>query len=87
VYRPDLYRDAARALGVPTPSTDYKTEGGHAATWTLAEATAPIVMGPDRFFDGRVFDPTRPVDYLAAFDIHSPSLPLAGLAELNARVG
>src|SRR3970282_90553 len=48
VYRPDLYRDAAKVLGVPAPSHDDKTEGTHAAPWTLSEASAPIAMGPDR---------------------------------------
>jgi nitrate/nitrite transport system substrate-binding protein len=83
VYRPDLYREAARALGVPAPSEDYKVEGGHAGPWTLTEASAPIVMGPDRFFDGRLFDPVRPIDYLAGFEIRNPSVTLAALAEAN----
>jgi len=84
VYRPDLYREAAQALGVPAPSIDDKTEGLHAGAWTLDAASTPIAMGPDRFFDGRVFDPQRPVDYLAGFDIHSPNLELAALARANA---
>jgi ABC-type nitrate/sulfonate/bicarbonate transport system substrate-binding protein len=83
VYRPDLYRDAARALGIPTPDRDDKSEGNHAAPWTLTEASAPMLMGPDRFFDGRVFDPSRPIDYLAAFDIHNQNVALTALAEAN----
>jgi nitrate/nitrite transport system substrate-binding protein len=83
VYRPDLYRDAAKLLGVTAPSVDEKTEGSHSAPWTLTHASAPIVMGPDRFFDGRVFDPARPVDYLAGFDIRRTQLPLAALSEAN----
>ena len=85
VYRPDLYRDAAKALGVPATSRDEKTEGTHTAPWTLTDASAPIAMGPDRFFDGRVFDPTRPIDYLASFDIRSPNIALAALAAVNER--
>lgn len=42
-------------------------------------------MGPDRFFDGRIFDPTRPIDYLAGFDIRSPNIALAALVEVNER--
>lgn len=57
VYRPDLYRQAATALGLPTPTIDYKVEGQHDRPWTLTQATQPIVMGADRFFDGRIFDP------------------------------
>jgi hypothetical protein len=37
----------------------------------------------DPFFDGRVFDPARPIDYLAGFDIRSPSLALAALVAVN----
>jgi len=83
VYRPDLYRDAARALGVAAPSVDDKTEGSHDAPWSLTGVGAPIAMGPDRFFDGRVFDPNRPIDYLAGFDIGKTSVSLAALAEIN----
>lgn len=83
VYRPDLYRDAAAALGAPVPYQDYKTEGSHASSWTLTEASAPIAMGPDRFFDGRVFDPDRPVEYLAGFEIRNPGLALSPLAQAN----
>jgi nitrate/nitrite transport system substrate-binding protein len=85
VYRPDLYRDAAKALGVPAPSRDDKTEGTHAVPWTLSEASAPIPVGPNRFFDGCVFDPTRPIDYLAGFDIRSPNIALAALVAANER--
>jgi ABC-type nitrate/sulfonate/bicarbonate transport system substrate-binding protein len=85
VYRPDLYRDAAQALGVPVPIVDEKVEGAHATTWTLNDASAPIVMGPDRFFDGRIFEPARPIEYLAGFDICSPNVALAALAATNLR--
>ncbi len=39
VYRPDLYREAAEALGLAMPSIDRKPEGGHGRGWTLTEAT------------------------------------------------
>jgi hypothetical protein len=39
----------------------------------------------DRFFDGHVFDPARPIDYLAGFDIRSPNISLAALAKVNER--
>src|SRR5216684_3728354 len=57
VYRPDLYRDAAHAVGAPVPVADMKAEGEHAGDWTLAAAPAPVAMGADRFCDGAVFDP------------------------------
>lgn len=51
----DTYRAAAAELGLAAPTIDRKSEGTHAAPWTLTEATAPIAMGPDRFFDGGSF--------------------------------
>jgi nitrate/nitrite transport system substrate-binding protein len=58
VYRPDIYREAAAALDLALPTIDRKSEGTHARGWTLEQATQPLAMGPDRFFDGMTFDPT-----------------------------
>jgi len=85
VYRSDIYRESAQALGVPVPHIDYKTEGAHGEPWSLDTATTAIAMGPDRFFDGRVFDPAMPLAYLAGFDIRSNGIPIAALAEVNER--
>ena len=68
-YRPDLYRIAAQELGVPAPLIDEKVEGLHAAAWVLDEATAPIAMAPDLFFDGRRFDASQPGRYAGGFEI------------------
>jgi ABC-type nitrate/sulfonate/bicarbonate transport system substrate-binding protein len=84
VYRPDLYREAAQQLGLPYPTVDEKTEGTNGGAWTLADATSPIPMGPDRFFDGIPFDPKRPVDYLRQFTVHSMKFSLDELARANA---
>ncbi|ABI57049.1 ABC transporter substrate-binding protein [Alkalilimnicola ehrlichii MLHE-1] len=83
VYRPDLYREAARAVGEPYPTIDYKSEGTRDKPWTLQEASHPIEMGPDRFLDGRTFDPRDVMAYLEGFDVHSRALSLPQLAELN----
>lgn len=83
VYRADLYREAAAALGIAYPTVDAKPEGVHAGAWTLHEATAPIAMGADRFFDGRVFDPRRPLEYLGQFEVHHARLSAAALAGAN----
>jgi nitrate/nitrite transport system substrate-binding protein len=68
-YRPDLFRIAAQSLGVAAPIVDEKVEGLHTAPWTLDEATAPIAMAPDAFFDGRMFDAAQPQAYAAGFEI------------------
>ncbi|MGZ8246287.1 CmpA/NrtA family ABC transporter substrate-binding protein, partial [Methylomagnum sp.] len=83
VYRPDLYREAARELGLPLPTRGYKIEGLHDHVQHLSEATAPLSLGPDCFCDGRVFDPADPVGYLAGFDIHTLKLSLDELAGVN----
>lgn len=57
VYRSDLYREAAAALDIPAPETDYKTEGSHVHRWLLRTPGEPLEMGPDQFFDGATFDP------------------------------
>ncbi|MFN4312201.1 MAG: CmpA/NrtA family ABC transporter substrate-binding protein [Ferrovibrio sp.] len=60
VYRTDLYREAAAALDRPFPLIDRKPEGLHAGPWRLAQASAPIEMGADLFFDGSYVSSARP---------------------------
>lgn len=57
IFRPDLYADAAAAIGMPVPATPIKSEGRHESTWLLPASPRPIAMGPDTFIDGAVFDP------------------------------
>ncbi len=44
-WRPALYREAARLLGLPSPSQDSKDEDVHDGAWELEPG---IVLGPDR---------------------------------------
>ncbi|MCG5242553.1 CmpA/NrtA family ABC transporter substrate-binding protein [Azospirillum doebereinerae] len=64
VYDAELHRQAQRDLGGAVPLIDTKLEGAHAAPWLLEEATAPIPMGPDLFFDRSLFDPGAPLSRL-----------------------
>jgi nitrate/nitrite transport system substrate-binding protein len=73
VYRPDLYREAASALGLAVPDTDHKTEGTHGRGWILQEASQPLAMGPDRFFDGMTFKPADLLGYVAGFPVSRAS--------------
>ena len=84
VYRPDLYREAAVALGITAPEVDYKSEGEHVAPWQLAGNTGAIAMGPDAFFDGRVFNPDDPQGYLQGFGA-APDTARAKVVPLNPR--
>jgi len=83
VYRPDLYREAALAVGVAAPEIDLKREGIHAEAWMLPGAGGAIAMGSDMFCDGRIFDATDVVGYLAGFGIGAPRMDLDALAALN----
>lgn len=66
VYAVELHRQAQRDLGGAVPLIDTKLEGVHAGPWLLEEATFPIPMGPDLFFDRVIFDPTDPIADLTA---------------------
>jgi ABC-type nitrate/sulfonate/bicarbonate transport system substrate-binding protein len=84
IYRPDIYREAARDLGVAYPTIDHKTEGTHGRPWTLEQATAPIPMGRDMFFDGGVYDPAKLVAYIDGFKVKNVAVSMDELAKLNA---
>jgi len=72
VFRSDIYRAAARELGLACPAFDRKPEGAHSVPWSLPTDTAPIAMGADSFLDGSVFDPSASVGQPPA-----PAIPAA----------
>lgn len=65
-YRPDLYRAALKSLGVALPGANAKVEGALTAETPVGSAGASLVLGPDGFFDGRVFDPDDVAAYIAS---------------------
>ncbi|MDJ0740957.1 MAG: nitrate ABC transporter ATP-binding protein [Gammaproteobacteria bacterium] len=67
VYRSDVYREAAKALGLAVAPDDFKLEGAHDAVWQLDAGDEQLLMGPDSFMDGRAFDPQRLREYVAGF--------------------
>ena len=83
VYRPDIYSAAANTLDIFTPHLAYKTEGYHQSGWVLHEGKQRIPMGPDRFIDGALFDPSSPVDYLKGFSINNMAVKAEALLEAN----
>ncbi|MER8630779.1 ABC transporter substrate-binding protein [Mesorhizobium opportunistum] len=58
-YRPDLYRSALKPLGVALPGANSKVEGALKAATAVGATGAGLVLGPDGFFDGQIFDPDR----------------------------
>jgi ABC-type nitrate/sulfonate/bicarbonate transport system substrate-binding protein len=73
VYRPEVFRAAADALGLPYPEVDYKREGQHGAGWSLMSGGDTLEMGADLFMDRRQFDATRLQEYLQGFAISRAS--------------
>lgn len=84
VYLSDVYREAVAELGIASPTTNYKVEGEHESNWTLTDATQPIEMGPDQFFDGIKFDPNSATQYLSKLPMISMKVALADLDKANA---
>jgi len=67
VFRPDIYRRALANAALPMPGASMKLEGALSAPLPVGTNSGNLVLGPDKFFDGRIFDPSRVSDYLAAF--------------------
>jgi NitT/TauT family transport system ATP-binding protein len=63
-YRPDLYRAALRDLGVALPGANAKVEGALTIETPVGSAGASLVLGPDGFFDGAIFDPDDVAAYV-----------------------
>ncbi|WP_420144271.1 CmpA/NrtA family ABC transporter substrate-binding protein [Sphingobium sp.] len=67
VFRPDIYRRALADSDVAMPGASMKVEGAVELPLAVGSRRGELTLGPDRFFDGRVFDPERIADYLAGF--------------------
>lgn len=65
-FRPDLYRAALAPLGAPIPVADYKTDGARAVPGDIPAQNGALTMGPDLFFDGKVYDPGDLDGYIAS---------------------
>jgi NitT/TauT family transport system ATP-binding protein len=65
VFRPDIYRAALAGSGAPLPGASSKLEGGLDAPIGAGSVQGRLLLGSDRFFDGRAFDPDDIQGYLA----------------------
>jgi len=63
-YRPDLYRGALKTLGAPLPGANAKVEGALDVATPVGAAGGDLVLGPDGFFDGAIFDPSEIDTYI-----------------------
>lgn len=57
-FRTDLFRQALGPIGADLPGASEKIEGAMAVPTAVASTLGKLVLGPDRFFDGAVFDPS-----------------------------
>ncbi|MDR7060202.1 MULTISPECIES: CmpA/NrtA family ABC transporter substrate-binding protein [unclassified Sphingopyxis] len=67
VFRPDVYRAALAGSGAPLPGASSKLEGGIGEPLGAGSTQGRLVLGSDRFFDGRAFDPDDIQGYLSDF--------------------
>ncbi len=70
VYRPDLYRSALAFTGADLPRASAKVEGALRRQTPVASRLGTMMLGPDGFFDGRLFDPERLDQYIASFAVY-----------------
>ncbi|MGV6848468.1 MAG: CmpA/NrtA family ABC transporter substrate-binding protein [Marinibacterium sp.] len=60
VFRADIYRQALAPTLADMPGASEKLEGAIKVPTEVASASGTLILRPDRFFDGRVFDPDLP---------------------------
>lgn len=64
VFRPDVYRAVLAGTGAVIPSASAKVEGAISVPTGAGSVSGRLILGPDRFFDGRRFDPDDVESYL-----------------------
>ncbi|EPX82567.1 CmpA/NrtA family ABC transporter substrate-binding protein [Salipiger mucosus] len=57
VFRSDLHRAALAPTRADLPGASSKIEGAMGQQTAVASGAGHLILGPDRFFDGKVFDP------------------------------
>ena len=58
VFRADIYRQALAPLHVDLPGASEKLEGAITVPTEVASASGTLILAPDPFFDGQIFDPS-----------------------------
>ncbi|WP_174297494.1 ABC transporter substrate-binding protein, partial [Sphingomonas bacterium] len=64
VFRPDVYRRALAGGGAPLPGASSKLEGALVGDTGVGSTQGRLILGSDRFFDGRAFNPEDISGYL-----------------------
>ncbi len=58
-FRADLYRANLTPIGADMPGASEKLEGAMAAPQAVSSTRGEMILGPDAFFDGQIFDPAK----------------------------
>lgn len=58
VFRSDLYREALAGCGADMPGASEKLEGAIRHPTAVASGSGTLILHPDQFFDGQIFDPS-----------------------------
>ncbi|HVI99638.1 MAG TPA: CmpA/NrtA family ABC transporter substrate-binding protein [Sphingomonas sp.] len=69
VFRPDIYRRALGGSDVAMPGASMKLEGAVFNPTGVGTHRGALTLGPDRFFDGRIFDPEQVAAYVHGFAV------------------
>lgn len=56
-FRSDIYREALEPMEVDLPGASQKLEGALAEPTPVSSTMGRMILGPDCFFDGQIFDP------------------------------
>ncbi len=68
-FRPDLYRVALAQTDAPLPSASSKVEGALTEMMSVGAMHGHLYLGPDGFFDAKIFDPDDVEGYLNSFEV------------------
>lgn len=63
-FRPDIYRAALSVTDAVVPAANAKVEGALMRPTPVGVGRGNLFLGPDGFFDGKIFDPDRVDDYI-----------------------
>lgn len=72
-FRPGIYREALGGTDTPIPVADAKIEGGFTERTEIEATGGPLLMQPESFIDGQVFDPTDVSGYVSSFTVRAMS--------------
>ena len=83
VYKPGLFRIAAAALGIESPSIDRKTEGNLHEKMMLTKSQH---IGPNQFLDGQIISVGGIIKYLEKQNLSKADIPALRLINAQKEV-